>query len=75
MSTIEPFTQNPVPILDSSKSLAGYIRKVDLVDRPSVVDSKNDTKAAQTGGGCSVLQLLYLPISYTTISLAGDTRR
>ena len=37
--------------------------------------SNNGIKAAQPGGGFSVLQLLSLPIIYTPIFLAGDTRR
>ena len=37
--------------------------------------SNNDTKAAQTGGGLSVLQMLLLLIVHTTNVLAGDTRR
>ena len=40
----------------------------------SLVYSNNDIKAAQTGGGFSVLQLLSLPIVHTTNYFAGDTR-
>ena len=75
MSASEPFARDLVPKLDSSKSLAEYICKVALADRPSLVYSKNDIKAAQTGGGFSVLQLLSLPIIHTSNFLAGDTRR
>ena len=42
---------------------------------PSLVYSNNDIKAAQTGGGFSVLQLLSLPIVHTTNYFAGDTRQ
>ena len=46
-----------------------------MAARPSLVYSNNVIKAAQTGGGFSVLQLLSLPIVHTTIFLEGDTRR
>ena len=75
MSASEPFARDLVPKLDSSKSLAEYICKVALADRPSLVYSKNDIKAAQTGGGFSVLQLLSMPIVHTANFLAGDNRR
>ena len=75
MSTSEPFAQDLVPTLESSKSLADYIRQVALEDLNSLVYSKNDIKSAQNGGGFSVLQLLSLPIVYTTNYLAGDNRR
>ena len=64
-----------MPILDNSKSLVDYIHQVALASRPSLVYCKNDIKAAQTGGGFSVLQLLSLPIIHTTNFLACDTRR
>ena len=51
-------------ILDSIKSLADYIHQATLADRPSLVYSNNDIKAAQTGGGFSFLQLIYMPIVY-----------
>ena len=73
--TSEPFAQDLVSILDSSKSLADYIRQVSLAAHPSLVYSNNDIKAAQTGGGFSVVQMLSLPIVHTTKFLAGDTRR
>ena len=66
VSTSEPLARDLVPIFDSSKYLADYIRQVALSARPSLVYSNNDIKAAQTGGGCSVLQLLSLPIVHTT---------
>ena len=37
--------------------------------------NSNDIKAVQTGGGFIVLYMLSLPIVYTTIFLAGDTRQ
>ena len=49
VSTSEPLVQDLVPILDSSKAFADYIRQVDLAARPSLVYSNNDIKAAQTG--------------------------
>ena len=69
------FTQDLVPILDSSKSLVDYICQVALEDRPFLVYSNNDIKEAQTGGGFSFLQMLSLTIVYTTIFLSGDIRR
>ena len=64
--TSETFSQDLVPKLDSRNYLAVYIRKVALADRPSLEYSNNGIKAAQTGGGFSVLHLLYLSILYTT---------
>ena len=75
VSTIEPFARDILHILDSSRSFSEYICQFSLADRPSLMYSKNDIKAAQTGGGFSVLQLLSLPIVHTTNVLAGDTRR
>ena len=63
-----------MPILDSSKYLADYIRQVALEDRPSLVYSKNYIKSAQTGGALSVLHMLSLTIVHTTNFLVGDTR-
>ena len=75
VSTSDPFAQEIVPILDRIKYLADYIWQVALAYRPSLVYSNNGIKAAQTGGGFSVLQLLYPPILYTTTYLTGDTRQ
>ena len=75
VSTSEPYALYLAPILDSSKDLADYISKVALVDRPSLVYSKNDIKAVQNGGGFSVLHLLSLTIVHTTNFLASDTRQ
>ena len=75
VSISDTSTRDIVPILDSSKSLDGYIRQVSFVALPSLVYSNNDIKAEQTGGRFSALQLLSLPIIYATIFLAGDTRR
>ena len=75
VSKSELFARYLVPILDSSKSLADYIRQIVLAACTSLVYSNNDTKAAQNGGGFSVLQLIYLTIVHTTNVLAGDTRR
>ena len=75
VSTSDPFDQDIVRILDSSKYLAEYICQVSLADRTFLVYSDNAIKAAHTGGGFSVLQLLSLPIVYITNVLAGDNRR
>ena len=64
--TSEPFAGDLIPVLDSSKSLDGYIFQVPLKYCPSLVYSKNDIKAAQTGGVFSVLHVLSLPIVHTT---------
>ena len=66
MSTSEPFARDLVPILDSSKSLDDYIRQVALADRPYLVYSNNEIKAAKTGGGFIILKLLSLIIVHTT---------
>ena len=66
-STSEPFDRYLVPILDIIKSLADYIFQVDFMDRPSLVYSNKDIKAAQTVGDFSVLNLLSLTIVYATI--------
>ena len=75
LPTSDQFAQDLVHILDSSKSLVDYIHKVALAYRPSLVYSKNETKAAQPGGRFSILQLISLPIFRTTNVLEGDTRR
>ena len=75
MSSSDLFSQDIAPILDSSKSLDDYINQVSFVDLPSLVYSKNNIKAAQTGGGFSFLHLLSPIIVHTTIFLSGDTRR
>ena len=75
VSTSDPFAQYLVPMLDSSKSLIEYIRQVSLAAFPSLVYSNNGIKAAQTGGGLSVLQMISLTIVYKTIFLSGDARR
>ena len=75
MSISEPFAQYLVPVLDSIKSLADHISQVALVARPSLLYSKNYTKAVQTGGGFIFLKLPSLTIIHTTNVLAGDTRR
>ena len=75
VSTSEPFARDILPIIDSSKSLAEYVRQVSLADRTSLVYSNNGIKSAQTGGGFSVLQILSPPIVHTTNVLAGDTRQ
>ena len=75
MSTSEPFARYIVPILDSSYSLDDYTRQVALAARPPLVYSNNYIKAAQIGGGFSVLQLLFLTIVHTSIYLVGDTIR
>ena len=61
-------------ILDSSNYLDDHISQVSLEALPSLVYSKNDIKAAQTGGVFSGLQLLSLSIVYTTNYLAGDNK-
>ena len=55
--------------------MADYISQVDLADRPSLVYSNNDIKAAKTGGGFNVLHLISLPIVHTNHFLACDTRQ
>ena len=75
MSTTDPFAQDVVPILDSRKSLADYIHHFYFESCTSLVYSNNDIKAAQPGGGFSVLQLISLTIFHKTIFLAGDTRQ
>ena len=74
MSKSEPFTQYLVPILDGIKSLDEYICQVSLVYHPSLVYSKNNIKAAQTGGGFNVIQLLSFLIFHKTNVFAGDAR-
>ena len=64
--TSEPFAQDILPILDSRKSLFGYICQVLMEGCPSLMYSKNNIKAVQTGWGFSVLQLLSLTIIHTT---------
>ena len=51
MSISEPFAQYLVPVLDSIKSLADHISQVALVARPSLLYSKNYTKAVQLEEG------------------------
>ena len=75
VSTSDPLARYIVAILDSRKYLAEYICQVALADRTSLVYSNNDTKASLTVGGFSVLHMLSLSIVYTTIGLAGDTRK
>ena len=69
VSRSETFSQDNVPIVHGRKSLDDYISQVTLLDRPSLVYSKNDIKAAQNGGGFSVLHLLSFPIVHTNIFL------
>ena len=56
VSTSDIFARYLVPILDSRKSLDDYICQVALENFSSLVYSNNGIKAAQTGGGFSVLQ-------------------
>ena len=67
VSTSDPFAQDLVTILDRSKCLDDYICQVSLAALPSLVYFNNDTKAAHTGGGFSVLEILYLTIVHTNI--------
>ena len=75
VSTSDIFARDLVPILDSIKSLDDYICQVALEDFSSLVYSNNDIKAAQPGGGFSVLQMLSLTIVHATKFLVGDTRQ
>ena len=63
-----------MPILDISKSLDDFISQVYLETSPTLVYYNNYIKAAQNGGGFSVLHLIFLSIAHTNNVLAGDTR-
>ena len=73
--TSETFDRYFVTILDSRKSLDEYTHQDFFIDFPSLVYSNNDIKAAQPGGGFSVLQMLSLTIVHATKFLVGDTRQ
>ena len=49
MSTSDPLSRDLVTILDSSNYLDDHISQVSLEALPSLVYSKNEIKAAQTG--------------------------
>ena len=64
-----------MPLLDISKSLDDFISQVYLETSPTLVYYNNYIKAAQNGGGFSVLHLIFLSIAHTNNVLAGDNRR